>query len=323
MKKILFSVAILAVAVSCSKNEVSEVVSQYEISFSNLNDRVTKTANDAGDDYKVYAKHSGATADWYINDAIDATSNEGSKTYLWPTDNATIDFYSYAPAVPTGNLVVSDATVGTLGLTYTVPADAQEDFTLAAPLTAQVATTNSATAAFTFSHILSKISVVVNLTDELKDGGYSIEGTPDAAISVFENQTAINAITAESTPGTSSTTLTTYDKDATATYYVMPQDVENCELQIQGLKVKRTLGTAPNTEDIYLFGSATAGVDMENIVFAAGDITDGKFVAGKHYTLTVTVGSSSTTEDGDTPLVILFSAAQTPWTTGTGALDQD
>ena len=57
MKKVLmFMVTCSLMLAGCSQNEVFENVSESQmITFSNLNNKITKAANDALDDYKVFA----------------------------------------------------------------------------------------------------------------------------------------------------------------------------------------------------------------------------------------------------------------------------
>ena len=77
MKKIFTMVATAIILASCSQAELEETsVGQKEIKFSNLNDKVTRAANDNNSNYKVYAVWSGATNNnWFINES----SNNGSK----------------------------------------------------------------------------------------------------------------------------------------------------------------------------------------------------------------------------------------------------
>ena len=82
MKKILFSVAALALVASCSKNEVSEPIGakQNPIGFSTLNSNATRTANEGESNYTVYAQYSDASlmtsfpGAWYIEDHEDRKS---------------------------------------------------------------------------------------------------------------------------------------------------------------------------------------------------------------------------------------------------------
>ena len=121
MKKVILAIVAVIALASCSNNE-SEMLKNpaNEIKFTNLNDRVTRVANDAGDDYQVYAELTTSASAWYINDVIDGTLNTAAAgPYYWPAGSATLDFFSYAPAGTT-NATVS-ATHPALSITYTVP----------------------------------------------------------------------------------------------------------------------------------------------------------------------------------------------------------
>lgn len=88
MKKIFTMVATAIILASCSQAELEETsVGQKEIKFSNLNDKVTRAANDNNSNYKVYAVWSGATNNnWFINDVANGTTNlPQSGPYYWPT----------------------------------------------------------------------------------------------------------------------------------------------------------------------------------------------------------------------------------------------
>ncbi len=115
MKKLLFSVAILAVAASCSKNEVPDAAPAAEsaISFATLNN-LARSANDAADQYQVYAAQEGVTAAWYIADYSKSEDDESlTNTYYWPTAaTTTLEFMAFAPAPYTqGSYPITDADI--------------------------------------------------------------------------------------------------------------------------------------------------------------------------------------------------------------------
>ncbi|MFQ8804346.1 MAG: hypothetical protein ACLR8Y_03495 [Alistipes indistinctus] len=58
----------------CSKNEQENVdgFTPKQIKFTNLNDKLTRAANDGNDPYRVYAAWSGGTG-WFINDQVSAS----------------------------------------------------------------------------------------------------------------------------------------------------------------------------------------------------------------------------------------------------------
>ena len=161
MKKIFTMVATAIILASCSQAELEETsVGQKEIKFSNLNDKVTRAANDNNSNYKVYAVWSGATnSNWFINDVVDGTTNlPQNGPYYWPT-TGTVDFYSWAPET-----VTATGTYPALSIAYTVPTNAAEDFTIANPKTGL----SASTVAFEFAHKLAKISVIERRSDNCR-----------------------------------------------------------------------------------------------------------------------------------------------------------
>ncbi len=188
MKKILLSVAILAVAASCSTNETVSVSSTNSIGFSTLNDRVTKVANTnaagtdgatTNSDYTVFAGLTGNTTGWYIDDATLSSDDIANGTYYWPSGSSTLDFYAFAPAHDNSMLVLSDVATTSLGLVFTVPTAANVDFTIATPVllasstgtdgTSGQGTVTSGKVSLQFSHMLSKATIDVALSDGLDD----------------------------------------------------------------------------------------------------------------------------------------------------------
>ncbi len=184
MKRLFLSVAVLAVAASCSKNEVTEISAsqQQVIGFTNLNDRVTKAANDASDNYYVYAKSTSDASSWFMTEEIngktdgDATVDDikSGNVYYWPS-SSTVNFYAFAPAAANStNLSVTDVVADeTLKLVYTVDPAAAEDFTVATPILAAYSTDQDGTTGtdsaptsavpLVFSHMLTKATVAVTI----------------------------------------------------------------------------------------------------------------------------------------------------------------
>ena len=74
MRKILMALAAAAILAGCSKNEQENVdgFTPKQIKFTNLNDKLTRAANDGNDPYRVYAAWSGGTG-WFINDQVSAS----------------------------------------------------------------------------------------------------------------------------------------------------------------------------------------------------------------------------------------------------------
>ena len=307
MKKVLLLTAAIVVLASCSQNE-SELLKNpaNEIRFSNLNDRVTRAANDAGDDYKVYAKStlSGETT-WFINDAIDGTANTTLSTnkYYWPTGSTTVSFFAYAPAT-SGTATATYATPA-VSVNYTVPANADEDFTVATPKTAQNQTMGSpaGTVNFVFEHMLSKVTVKAVLSADLLTSGYVLDLTAAKAdLVVASNQGTVDAAVATPAFGSLSGGAT-YTTDTT--YMIMPQTSTGTTIQLKNVKITK------NSAEVF-----NGNLKLYPIV--AGDITvpsANQFAKGYHYTLTLEIIDSS--HDGsDQPIFgdeIKFTATTTNW----------
>lgn len=309
MKKQIIMVATLATLLaSCSNNEVYEVVNtsgrNNPISFTNLNDKVSRAANDVESDYQVYAKLStdGQTA-WFIDEDITGKGEGKDKpssgnTYYWPSEG-TVTFYSWAPSTITPT---AESAFPALLINYTVPSDANEDFTVAAPITQSIGTVN-----FKFSHMLSKISVSAAVSDALTTAGYSIDFT-SATLVVNSNGGALDptaATPAWTTPNTNATSAT---YSGAKTYMIIPQTSTACTVQLKGVTIKKG--------DVTVF----SGKDMSIYTIAADDVTGNEFSKGTHYNLKLTVKDTSTDSDGN-PIFggeIKFSAElAADWTTVT------
>ncbi len=208
MKRILLSVAILAVAASCSKNEVIDIPQTNAIGFSTINDRVTKAANDSKSPYTVFSDANVTTdTDWFITELAVETgtsSDSANATYFWPlSKDETVNFYAYAPNGNPGNISYDKPNFATptLPIIFTVPAAADVDFTIATPVTGAYCVKGADGAAndaganedgvvsaagqvsLQFSHMLSK--AVVNVTlDEILDENH---------VMTFDNITIVTA----------------------------------------------------------------------------------------------------------------------------------
>ena len=312
MKKILLATVAVVILASCSNNE-SEMLKNpaNEIKFTNLNDRVTRVANDAGDDYQVYAELTTSASAWYINDVIDGTLNTAAAgPYYWPAGSATLDFFSYAPAGTT-NATVSD-THPTLSITYTVPTTADEDFTVATPLVGLDENAGSGldgTAEFQFEHMLSKITVRVSLkTPELS--AYDLDLTNATADLVVDNNTGtLNAKATAPAFGSITGGTTTYSGDSI--YMIMPQALSTTTT----LQIKDVIITKNGVN--YYVG------DLKLYEFTGSEIPGGAFAKGTHYVFNFEITKVSSDDNGD-PLFgpeIKFSADVTGWTTGVLSTD--
>lgn len=206
MKKLIVSLAAMALLASCSQNEVYEYEmgeASHKIKFSTLNDKVTKHANDNKSNYRVFAnlmKGEVYGDYWFMNEEIEP-ANPGSgndlfnnytsgdkitsgNTFYWPAnDGWTLNFYAFAPNDRVYALVEEDNSYKSLKITYTVPlatetggsADAQEDFTIAVPQSFTDETKPSENNVhFQFKHMLTKVSVGVKLDEALMKTGYTI-----------------------------------------------------------------------------------------------------------------------------------------------------
>lgn len=281
MKKIIFTVAVLATMLaSCSKNEVYDVVGTREdspINFTNLNDKVTRSANDSKSNYKVYAKStlSGETA-WFINDEVkDDNSTESGNIYFWPS-GATVDFYAWAPSTVTATA----STYSNLSIDYTVPAGADEDFTVAAPETGL----SSGTVEFKFSHMLTKITVSAELTSKLTAAGYSMTFT-SASLGVNSKGGTLTP-TATTPAWTSPANNTSATYSGAKSYMVMPQSSENCTVKLVGVTITKG-------------GATVFSGNMKTYTIATGNVTDNAFAKGSHYNLKLTVDAKAHDDGGE------------------------
>lgn len=307
MKRLLLSVAVLAAFASCSKNEVNEMPQSNQIGFSSLNDRVTsKAANDLTGDaavaFKVLAQNGDDATAWYIDDyvtggATSATAPVGGP-YYWPTDKTPMDFYAYAPYVNGGpNNVTEGSGMDATSLTYIVPADAQEDFTVATPVEcAGGETPYPSSVNFTFKHMLAKVTVKVKLDDQYGANNYISTSFTDAADAPFtatftaqknaltvDAKDAIAELPAATTASPEGTT--SFEYTSKQMYYIAPQVFDGCKLQINGITIRNT-----NTNKEMFSG------DLDVITLNGTELsaTGETFTAGKHYILTVTVSANAT-----------------------------
>lgn len=327
MKKILLSVAVLATLASCSQNEVVDLPQSNEIGFRTLNDRVvSKNANDNETpvDFRVFAQKVGSEA-WsfvdYVTDGATTATAPAGGPYYWPTDGSTMKFYGYAPYEDGNTVTESAATAGTVNLAYIVPAGAQEDFTVATPVesipdaeTKEYADTN---VAFTFNHMLSKVSVKVELEDEFGDKNFisvNEKTEPNPATAYNDNDaeftatfTALkNAIAVDATASDPAPAAATVDANTSLaysgvqSYYIAPQAFKDCKLQINGITIRDNA-----TKSVMLSG------DLKELTLTGAEIegkTDVEFEAGVHYIFTITISGESI----DAP-EITFTANTAEW----------
>lgn len=301
MKKIFIFAATAMFLAGCSQTELEQTsVGQKQIEFSNLNDKViTRAANDNNANYKVYAAWSGGT-NWYINDVVNGSGANVDKPqggpYYWPA-TGTVDFYSWAPAT-----VTATGTYPALSITYTVPAAANEDFTIATPRTGL----SSGTVALEFAHMLSKISVKATLHQDLIDAGYVLSTTGlTATLDVQSTGGTIDPTTNPADWTSPNATATSYT--GAASYMIMPQSSVGCAVQVTGGIV-----ITKNNAEIY-------NGSLSKYTIVAGNVTGNKFEFGKHYMLNLTISDTSTGGGGEDIFnIITFSSDVTPWDTEGG-----
>lgn len=301
MKKIMMGFAVLALTLtSCSKNDVFETESASNaIRFTNLNDLLTtKSANDNKDNYGIYAVLNGgmpAASGWFMgNQEVNGINNSYSPLKYWPKEG-TVDFYAYAP-YNSANISLTEvawsASNPAFDITYTVPADADEDLTVAEPQKGM----SSSEVKLIFSHILSKVDFLANLSDDLKNDGFELE-LNFVAVKVAYNK-GKNSISA---PGSWSS-LSLSGSDGTYSgansYMIMPQPAPNTEIT---LNVTITHNGAE-----YFDGN------LKTYVLQSENLTS--FDKMTRYLFTVTVGDT-TSDSTDNPVfnVISFSSEIAPW----------
>lgn len=298
MKKIFIAAATVMALAGCSQTELDHTpAGQKEIKFSNLNDKLTRSANDGNDDYKVYADWSGGTSGWFINDEVNGTTNSpAGGPYHWPA-TGTVNFYAWAPAT-----VTATGTYPNLSIAYTVPAAANQDFTIAAPKTGL----SSGTVDFIFSHMLAKVSVTATLDQDLLDAGYVLSTTGlTASLDVKSTGGTIDPKTTPAAWTLPNTTTAAYT--GAASYMIMPQSSVGCAVQVTAGIVITKNGT-----EIY-------SGDLSKYTITTGNVTGDEFGMGKHYMLNLTISDASTGGGGEDIFnIINFSSSVAPWDTPGG-----
>ena len=307
MKKIIIlSMIICTMAVGCSNNEEYTHYNQESISFNSLRDKLqTKAANDSTDNYYVYAIINGYS-EWYFDTEV--STSTGATDYYWP-QGATLNFYSFCPIPTADNIVVGTTTAGTeIPITYTVPSAADQDFTIATPALDK---SGPNPVHLAFNHMLSKISIKVELVDTLTSS-FTLASGWTSELSMLYTSATTDAVTAVAAtnptgwtlPTTAPTALTTYSSDST--FIVMPQTVAGNTLRIMGV----TINTNPGGET-YFSGP------LELITFSTTNITNiTSFEAGKQYNFVITIGGSSHGGTNNDPIFngkISFTSTVADW----------
>ena len=307
MKRLLCLLVVFGFIFSgCSNPVVDEINDSSDlqtIGFKTLRDNInTRSANDDGNDYEVYAIRSGSSS-WYFNTSVTPSPNNGddstSETYYWPA-TGTVSFYAFCPVPAANNIVTGDIKPGSsIPITYTVPAKADQDFTIATPVTGK----NSGTVALQFQHMLSKIRIELVL-DPALSSSYSLDTAYTTSLTVSYNQGTIDAFNAttstESGPWSliSSSNPVTYSGNTT--YIIMPQQLRNSDsLLISNVVI--------NYNDEPFFSGNLKPIALTT----ASSIFDNAFLPGKYYLLTVTINSASHGGNPDNPDNPIFNGAIT------------
>lgn len=321
MKKKLLLIAVTAIVCSCSTNEINDINSSIEntmIGFRTLRDKaITRYANDNNDTYMVYANISGQSA-WYFNTTVTPTTSTTTgaidttaAVYYWPGVQD-VYFYAYAPSEESDDTGITSVTDTDLDLTiaYTVNSDANMDFTIAAPVEQNAST--SKTVALTFSHMLSKITVVANLSDELTTAGYTLETGYTSTFIVPYNSGTISAKSNTSSWRLNAVNSTTYTDNLS--YIIIPQTytaTDSCAIQLNNVVIKRS--------DASFFSG-----NLLTYKLTTTDIDNATFEAGKQYNFIITI-TDEADDSGDIPIFngeIQFTSSMANWTSETISLDQ-
>lgn len=287
MKKVLFLVGVTVLLASCSQNSIEETwTSKREISFNNLNRKVTRAANDSGDDYQVLANTSLSTSEWFINDLVYGKDKDACKLdnaangpYYWLNQAATYDFYAFAPANSVN--IAKTVTYPDVNLTYTVPASGQEDFTVATPVHIKTIPAESVVK-LVFNHMLAKVNVTAILTPALIKAGYSIE-FGSATFGVKRNQGDVDA--KQDVPSIAESTGDPATYTSSKSYMFMPQPATGSTIQLKNVVIRK------------------AGVDhfigdLTTYTIADGNVESNIFSGGKVYNLEFTINEDATTPIG-------------------------
>lgn len=306
MKTMFMGLAALALLlVSCSQNEIFEnAVPSNSIKFKNLNDRVSsRAANDNDENYGVYAVLNGGTpaaTSWFMdNQQVDGTDNSYSPLKYWPT-TGNIDFYAYAP-YSSANISLTEVTWDALNpvfdVTYTVPAGADEDFTIVTPVKGAVQATGQV--GLLFSHKLSKVGFTTELAQDLANDGFVLTlNSVTMKVAFNQGKNSLASSTADWTDLAGSNV----SYAGGSSYMIMPQPAPGTEITLN-------VSITHNGAD-YLINK-----DLKVIVLQASDLAN--FVKGTQYIFKVAVGDTTSDVD-DNPVfnVISFTSSMSPWASG-------
>ncbi len=310
MKKILYIIPVIAALASCSKINVAKPgIENNAISFTTLNDKLTRAANSNGDNYKVFAKSTVAgESDWYINadfngKGADIDKPTSGADYFWPASPNTVSFYAYAPS---NAAVTPNYATGVIEVMFnSATAMGQKDFTVATPITAR--TSAGGNVAFQFSHVLAKISINAKLSDALIKGGYNMSFTTvDLSVERIMATYTVNTDPIGFTPHWPSPPGYTKFTGSTS-YMIIPESA--VQLQVHGVTITKSGATIINNQS------------MKKFNINSSDIPNNKFEMGKHYNLTLTINSISKDDSNNNILgndILFGSALAADWGTSGG-----
>lgn len=303
MKSKMIGFTILTLlATSCSQNEVFENQSSSNlIQFENLSDRITsRSANTDDSDYGIYAFLNGGipvATTWFMeNQQVDGSSNSYSPLKYWPLTGS-LDFYAYAPH-NSANLSLTgiawNASTPVLNVVYTIPLEANEDFTIATP----VKSANSGQVQLLFSHMLSKLTFNAELSDDLINDGFILT-LNSVKLKVAANQGT--TLLDKPADGWSALSGTNTSYSGANSYMIMPQPAANTEITLN-------VSISHNGEDYVI------NKDLKTYTLTGTEVAS--FVKGTQYLFKVMVGDT-TTDENDDPVfnVISFNATLSPWIT--------
>lgn len=309
MKTMIIGFAAVAfLFAGCSQNEtLKDEASSGAIQFRNLNDRIpSRAANDDNSDYGVFAvlrDGNPAAINWFMsNQKVIGTDDTYSPLKYWPA-NGVVDFYSYAPYnASTLDLSGVSWNNGTpdFDITYIVPANANEDFTVATPVVG--ATSANIQVAMEFAHMLSKVNFQTVLEQTYIDDGFAItlnSVTLRVAFNEGKN-TLANSSTDWSNLDVSPTGSNVVYTNGTS-YMIMPQPAFGTEIVL-------------NVTITHNGGPYLTAQNLKPIVLTNANLVS--FVKGTQYMFKATIGNASTDEN-DNPVfnVIVFKSTIAPWNT--------
>lgn len=160
MKKHIYTAAIAALAiVSCTKDDVKEVNRGQAIDFHTVMTRVTETTTNSLQDIWVTATSQSET-NYFTDLQFQRNGNyfTSEKSYYWPSDGSSLQFYAYSPAKENlGTVTINKTTQTVTGFTPAADVTSQVDFIVATATGSK--TDADAGVGLVFDHALAQIEV--------------------------------------------------------------------------------------------------------------------------------------------------------------------